>query len=114
MTEARQALHVQGDPRDRGLVELLSDKPPRMQEDVVRLQGTTTDLRYRGAFDNWHVDLHIDYHARIITAEQIVSLLVEAGIGVGVGEWRPCGKMSSGTYGTWMVKKASAEVPELD
>lgn len=62
---------------------------PRMQEDTVRIGRGMTDLRYRGAFDEWSCDLEIEYNANQISPGQILHIFSLAGFGVGIGEWRP-------------------------
>ena len=79
--QARQAFHINGEfTRING--------QPRMREDMVRLNGQTADIRYRGGFKEWSAVLSIRYNTRVLTAEQIVNLLNIAGFSVGVGEWR--------------------------
>lgn len=112
MTEGRVVLHVKGDPLDRELVQVHSPLLPEMHTGMVRVQQTA-DVRYRGMFTEWSVTLDVAYHARLITGEQLVSLFVDAGIGNGVGDWRPAGRSSSGTFGTWQVTAADIEEPDL-
>lgn len=112
MTQGRVALHVRGDAADRELVELHSPAPPVMHTGMVRIQQTS-DVRYRALFEQWSVTLDVDFHARLISGEQLVSLFVDAGIGNGVGDWRPAGRSSSGTFGTWRVTAASVKTPVL-
>lgn len=82
-TAVRQVFHVEGD-----LVEIHSDSPV-MRRDWVRPQFNTTDLAYRPEFKNWTMDVLIKYNADVITAAQLVNLLVRGGFGVGIGAFRP-------------------------
>jgi hypothetical protein len=90
---ARGAFHVPA-----GLVEILSDNPPTMREDMVRVGMGTADLRYRGEFMPWRVKLLVRFNASAITAEQIVNLFQMAGLSTGVGEWRPTRDGENGLF----------------
>jgi len=92
MTFTRRAFHVLGD-----YVKLEFDKVI-MREDPVRLNGTSTDLRYRGEFHGWKATLPIKYNASIIEPAQLVNLLNTSGFGVGIGEWRPERNGSHGCF----------------
>jgi hypothetical protein len=94
---ARGAFHIPGE-----LVKIIGE--PSMREDMVRLQTGVADIRYRGEFKEWKVQLHLRYNANVISPEQIVNLLNTAGFAVGVGEWRPASKNGgSGQYGMFHV-----------
>lgn len=77
-------------PKNGGeYVEVKGDMP-LWREDMVKLNGSTADLRYRGAFHNWHCDLVLEYNANGgIPKSDIINYLNYGGYGVGVGEWRP-------------------------
>jgi len=94
MTDARSAFHIEGD-----LLRINGD--PRPREDMVRLQGNTADIRYRGEFVKWSIDLPITYNARIVSAEQLVAMLDAGGFGTGIGEWRP---EKDGQFGRFHVE----------
>jgi hypothetical protein len=82
MTDSRGAFHIDG--------ELLKiDGESRMREDMVRIGMGTADIRYRGEFPEWSIDLPIAYNARAVSVEQIVAMLDAGGFGTGIGEWRP-------------------------
>lgn len=112
MTDARGAFFVKATHGE--LVELKLPKGvlPWRREDPVRIQQTT-DMRCRPCFDNWSVDLEVSYNARAITAEQLTSVYSDAGLAVGVGEWRLMGKQSSGNFGAFRVVSASAQEPDF-
>jgi hypothetical protein len=82
MSDTRAAFHVEGD-----LLRINGEPHPR--EDMVRVGMGTADIRYRGEFSEWSIDLPITYNARIVSAEQIVAMLDAGGFGTGIGEWRP-------------------------
>jgi len=67
---------------------------PKMREDFVRVGGKgpgtgAADLRYRGEFWPWSVDLEFIYNAKAISIEQIINLLNLSGFSTGIGEERP-------------------------
>ena len=105
MTDSRGALQIGRDlPWTNGMQLLRINGEPHPREDMVRLSGSTADIRYRGEFSEWSIDLPIAYNARVLSAEQIVAMLDAAGFGVGIGEWRP---ENSGPFGTFHVGGAS-------
>jgi hypothetical protein len=90
MTIARGAFHVVGE-----LAKI--EGQPTMREDMVRVGMGSADIRYRGEFKAWAVNLNITYNAAALSVDQIVNL---AGFGIGVGEWRP---EKDGSYGRFHV-----------
>lgn len=63
---------------------------PEMREDMVRIGMGSADLRYRGEFKNWYMDLILEYNANgDMTLEQILNCVNAGGYSVGIGEWRP-------------------------
>jgi GntR family transcriptional regulator len=60
-----------------------------MREDMVRVGMGTADIRYRGEFTTWSMDLPIRYNARAVSVEQLVLIFDAGGFGTGIGEWRP-------------------------
>jgi len=59
------------------------------------------DLRYRGEFPaGWKTNVSILFNADRIDETTIVNLLAEAGISVGLGEWRT---EKGGTWGGFQV-----------
>lgn len=101
MTDARTSFFVHGEyctRDDRELVPIKGEVNPR--EDMVRLNGATADIRFRGQVVGWEADLNISYNSSITSFDQIVNMLHAAGYGVGVGEWRP---EKDGTFGRFEV-----------
>ncbi len=96
MTDLRQMFFVIAD--EAGLVRI--DGEPEMQEDMVRLNGKTPDVRFRGVFPTWKITLHVEYNAGAISDEHLVNLFEVAGFSVGVGEWRP---EKSGEFGRFTL-----------
>lgn len=101
-TALRGMFFIAGEGPDQ-LVEIKGCKPV-VREDIVRLAGParTPDVRYRPEFDNWYMDLKIQYNANgPVSIEQIVNLINLGGFSCGIGEWRP---EKNGNYGMFEVK----------
>lgn len=111
MTDSRSAIFVE--PDEGELVEILTPEKPTMRIDQVRNATSVVDIRIRPQFTKWTVKLRILYNLRGVTAQQLVSWAISAGRCVGVGEWRPSGRSSSGIYGCWKVTKAEAMEPDM-
>lgn len=72
---------------------------PVMREDMVRVGMGTADLRYRAEFQNWSMNLILEYNASgAMTLEQIVNVIQAGGYVCGLGEWRPEKDGSNGQY----------------
>ena len=85
------------------LVKVQGDWPV-MREDVVILSGMsrTPDLRWRGQFTHWYVDLKVRYDADgIYTLQDIINMLNAGGHYNGVGEYRP---EKDGQFGMYHVE----------
>lgn len=93
MVDLRTWFHVRGE-----LVRI--DGEPRPREDMVRLNGTKPDIRYRGEFPEWSTTVEVEVNESKLSVDQLVSLFDGAGFGVGVGEWRP---ERDGQYGRFEV-----------
>ena len=65
----------------------------------------TTDIRNRPRYDSWWSRIRIQYDADLLTEQDVLNLLVRAGISVGLCEGRPISKDSAGIgFGTFMVE----------
>ena len=82
------------------LVSILGE--PTMRMDMVRLNGKTADVRFRGEFKEWEAVLTIRHLADRISKKEVANLVNLAGNTVGVGEGRP-EKGSDMTWGRWEV-----------
>lgn len=72
---------------------------PEMREDMVRVGMGSADLRYRGVFQNWYMDMNLEFNASgDMTLEQIINVLNAGGYTTGIGEWRPEKDGSFGKY----------------
>ena len=101
MTDMRTGFFVHGEYSendDRDLVFI--DGELSMREDMVILNGKTSDIRYRGQVSNWKATLDISYNASVVSFDHIINMLEAAGYGVGIGEWRP---ERNGTFGRFEV-----------
>lgn len=89
---------------DGGEYVEIKGSTPALREDMVKLQGKTSDLRYRAIFENWYCDMILDYDENgQFSLENILSFIQAGGYSVGVGEWRP---EKSGTFGMFHVETA--------
>lgn len=92
--EARGAFHIIGD-----MVRIEGDPSPR--EDMVRLNGLTSDIRYRGEFREWACEVVVRYNDNVLSPAQVANLFNTAGFAIGVGEWRP---QKDGSFGMFHVE----------
>lgn len=75
---------------------------PVMREDMVRIGQGSADLRYRGEFKDWHMDMVLEYNASgNLTLEQILNVINAGGYVVGLGEWRV---EKDGSFGKYHVE----------
>lgn len=86
MTLIRGAIFVHGNKEGWIPVKY---KEERMREDVVKIGRGTSDFRYRGELIDWEANLLIEYDSEVFSAEQVLNLLMRAGLQQGVGEMRP-------------------------
>lgn len=74
---------------DVEFVEIESDEPPVMREDMVKVGMGTADIRYRGEFRNWKCRCRISYlKGGVFSLENIISMINLGGFCCGLGEWR--------------------------
>lgn len=82
--------------------EIHTTEPPSMREDMVRVGMGSADIRYRGQFDSWSINLKISYNANgQYSLEQILNIINAGGYACGIGEWRP---EKDGQYGMFHVE----------
>lgn len=99
-TGLRGAYFIKGD--DNGMIEIESDEPPVMREDMVRIGMGTADLRYRAEFKRWRAKLTIEYISNgEYSLENIINIINAGGLICGIGEWRP---EKDGSYGMYHIK----------
>ena len=90
----RQALFVSpADLKGAPLVpiELHNGKPAVgvMQEDAVTIGINTRGLAYRPGYAEWQLRVQIEFNPRLVSEEQLLALVDQAGWGVGICEGRP-------------------------
>jgi hypothetical protein len=101
MVILRMGVFVQGVfPEAGGQALIPITGEPHMREDVTTVGMGGHDLRYRPEFSEWSAVLPITYVSTLLTADSVLSLIQAAGMGVGVGEWRP---ERSGDFGTFAI-----------
>jgi hypothetical protein len=103
MTDSRSSFFVMGEycvEDQRDLVPITGELS--MREDMVRLNGATSDLRYRGQVSDWEAELDIIYNPISMSPNYLTDMLKIAGFGVGIGEWRPD---KDGIFGRFEVRE---------
>jgi hypothetical protein len=101
MTGLRQMIFIRGPVGTDGqMLAQIDGTPPHPREDIVRVNRSGTDLRYRPEFSEWNTSLAITYLPSLLTRNSVLSLVDAGGLGVGVGEWRP---EKGGDFGTYEV-----------
>lgn len=80
---------------------------PQIREDMVRLQKSSADLRYRGEFKEWEAEMTVKYNADVLSATELVNLFNYGGFACGVGEWRV---EKEGQYGMYRVAVGNESV----
>lgn len=86
-TRVQKAIFVQ--PDDGVQYLRLIAPAPIMREDVGRIGMGKAHLIYRPSYWPWALEPTIQYDADLLSLEIIANLIVRAGFGVGIGEWRP-------------------------
>lgn len=89
----RQAFFVRPAGGAGELIPILTwdDAPAEgvMREDAVTIGIATRDLRYRPVYAQWKARVSIDYNPRLVSRDQLLALMDQAGWGVGIHEGRP-------------------------
>jgi hypothetical protein len=60
-----------------------------MREDAVTIGINTRGLTYRPAYEDWQLRVRIEFNPRLVSEEQLLALVDQAGWGVGICEGRP-------------------------
>ena len=60
-----------------------------MREDAVTIGINTRGLSYRPCYDEWYLRIHVEFNPRLVSEEQLLKLIDQAGWGVGICEGRP-------------------------
>ena len=61
----------------------------QMREDAVTIGINTRGLTYRPEYKEWQVRVRIEFNPRLVSEEQLLALVDQAGWGVGICEGRP-------------------------
>ena len=91
------------DAEQNQLVRIKGDTPV-CNEAIVRLGGQSRvpDIRWRGMFLNWYVDIVVKYDVDgVFSAQDILNIFNAGGSYAGVGEYRP---EKGGQYGMFHVE----------
>lgn len=72
-------------------IENLEGKPAKgvMREDAVTIGINTRGLAYRPEYSEWRLRIRVEYNPRLVSLEQLLALVDQAGWGVGICEGRP-------------------------
>jgi hypothetical protein len=60
-----------------------------MREDAVTIGINTRGLTYRPEYKEWQLRIRVEFNPRIVSKEQLLALVDQAGWGVGICEGRP-------------------------
>lgn len=60
-----------------------------MREDAVTIGINTRGLTYRPMYPEWKLKIRIEFNPRLVSQDQILALVDQAGWGVGICEGRP-------------------------
>jgi hypothetical protein len=84
-----------------------------MREDAVTIGGNTRGLTYRPEYPQWQIRVRVEFNPRLVSREQLLALIDQAGWGVGICEGRP-EKTSALGWGRFerMLEDAEAKAAE--
>lgn len=108
MTHAKGAFFIKADGRDKidGTPLIKIEGKSEHDKRPVRLESGVADIRNRPRYDDWAVEVTIEFDADLLSANDVANLLARAGAQVGIGELRPQSRDSfGGDFGTWAVKQ---------
>lgn len=100
MKDTQMSFFVKADCEETQLVKI--DGDCRMRTDMVRVGMGSADIRYRPEYLNWSANLVIEYNEGLISLDQIFQMIMAAGYGCGIGDWRP---ERGGGYGRFELVK---------
>lgn len=84
------------------LLPLECSEPEMRTDNVVRQM--TANLSYRPMYREWAVWLPVKLDHEVVSLDQFLHIVNKAGMGVGVGNWRPEKK---GDFGCWVIDDIS-------
>ena len=106
MVGLKAALHVEPDgftAEGEPMVRIIGE--PRMREDMVRLESGVADIRHRAGFLPWSATIRVSFNERTLNAQSVLALTEAAG-DVGIGDWRPTSKKSTGPFGRFVIDRS--------
>lgn len=113
MVKAKGAFFIlpQGYDKDDGTPLLrINGAEPVHDTRPVRLESGVADMRNRPRYDDWSIDLEIQYDGDIVSETDVANLLARAGAQVGLCEMRPQAPNSfGGDFGTFTVRNVAAK-----
>ena len=106
MTKAKLSIFVLADFFDcddqTPLVRLVGER--KRAEHAVRLEGGVASIAIRPIWNQWSATVRITFDKDQFDYQDVINLMVRAGLQVGVGEGRPDSKKSHGMgWGTFQV-----------
>lgn len=108
MSTAKTAIFIESDGFDKyegtPLVKIISEHPPEVTEMPVKIARGTTDIRIRPMWRKWSVYLRVRFDADMLSAQDILNLVMRAGLQIGVGEGRPYSKGNGIGFGLFNVE----------
>jgi hypothetical protein len=93
---------------DMPLVRIFGSAP-EMREDMVKIGSglnKVANLAYRGQFTDWAVKITGRFNKTVLSPEALSFLSSEAGLGIGIGEWR---NERRGIFGAFRLANATEE-----
>ena len=88
---------------DNGELVEIKGCAPMCREDMVKLQGTSSDLRYRAIFEEWYCDMVLEFNeSGAYKLDDILTIIEAGGYVTGVGEWRP---ERDGIFGRYHIER---------
>lgn len=113
MTRARMSVFVIPDGIDAAegtpLTRLIGGEP-EMTIDSTRLADGSPGMSIRGKWRTWGANVRVRFDGDQFGAEDVMNLLLRAGVQVGVGEGRPFSKNSNGMgWGTFEIIEEDEE-----
>ena len=60
-----------------------------MREDAVTIGVNTRGLAYRPGYEEWQLRVRVEFNPRLVSLDQLLALVDQAGWGVGICEGRP-------------------------
>lgn len=99
--QIRQALFLTG--MDGGSFAEIKYKRCVMREDTVKVgpwSARVADLRYRPEYQDWSIKLMVRYRTDMLDEKQVAILFQNAGVSIGIGEWRVA---KDGLFGSFEV-----------